>query len=326
MDATSTAELQARIVRTSEQLSAEERDRRTLARRVLKALQPALENAIRKEAELVGRPYAQQIKEMDAMLFSRRASLTDSTDAAIAGNGAASTPMVPESKPVTPAQTGADGDVEMAEADSELGQPRACDLPVLELASGDHEATQSQSQMKVKPEGRLKGPVGLQAPHHEDNAATVEGSVHTPPASTNGIKPDVAVDTGPDTRDAPVVEPPTPPLSFEGNQQASLTQGGIGWYVEQFDPEGTTIYDERWTGPEVLREMSEELSEMDDEELEELAGADLTNLDDHDEIVGAKPDEMVLTASPTKKPTKKNSKQKRGNDWGTRSFRNRRWR
>lgn len=47
--------------------------------------------------------------------------------------------------------------------------------------------------------------------------------------------------------------------------------------MESFNPDGTTIEEERWTGRDLVRSMSEELSDMDEdkvEELSELVGAD----------------------------------------------------
>jgi NuA3 HAT complex component NTO1 len=46
------------------------------------------------------------------------------------------------------------------------------------------------------------------------------------------------------------------------------------WYMEPFDPVGTTVWEERWTGREVARGMSEELSDMDEEELDGLVEVD----------------------------------------------------
>ena len=65
------------------------------------------------------------------------------------------------------------------------------------------------------------------------------------------------------------VEPPTPPLSAEGEAHP-LSNGGIPWYMEPFDPVGTTVEEERWTGRELVRGMSEELSDMDEDELSGL--------------------------------------------------------
>ena len=72
------------------------------------------------------------------------------------------------------------------------------------------------------------------------------------------------------------VEPPTPPMSSGGDVQP-LSNGGIPWYMDPFDPDGTTIQEERWTGRELVRGMSEELSDMDEEELSGLVDGDMAD-------------------------------------------------
>ena len=49
-----------------------------------------------------------------------------------------------------------------------------------------------------------------------------------------------------------------------------VSLGGTPWYLEHFAPLGTSLQEEKWFGPDVVRGMSEELSEMDDEELRGL--------------------------------------------------------
>lgn len=59
-------------------------------------------------------------------------------------------------------------------------------------------------------------------------------------------------------------DPLTPPY---GDKEIvpTVSSGGIPWYLESFEPDGTTIYDERWTGRDALRGISEELSELSDD-------------------------------------------------------------
>jgi NuA3 HAT complex component NTO1 len=45
--------------------------------------------------------------------------------------------------------------------------------------------------------------------------------------------------------------------------------------MQAFDPIGTTIHEERWTGRDVMRGMSEELSELDEDELKDLVDDEL---------------------------------------------------
>ena len=63
--------------------------------------------------------------------------------------------------------------------------------------------------------------------------------------------------------------PLTPPRS-EQEQNTSLTTGGVPWYMEAFEPVGTTVHEEKWTGRDVLRDMSEALTEIGDDELNGL--------------------------------------------------------
>ncbi|KAI7560517.1 hypothetical protein KC343_g8841, partial [Hortaea werneckii] len=86
------------------------------------------------------------------------------------------------------------------------------------------------------------------------------------------------------TSDKPT-EPLSPPISTDSHGHPVPTthahvdedptdvfaNGGVPWYLEPFDPEGTTVHDERYTGRAVLRDMSEELSDMDEDTLTELA-------------------------------------------------------
>ena len=45
---------------------------------------------------------------------------------------------------------------------------------------------------------------------------------------------------------------------------------GVPWYMQNFQPDGTTIEEEHWTGRDLVRAMSEDLSDMDEEEMSGL--------------------------------------------------------
>ncbi|RMZ84881.1 hypothetical protein DV738_g452, partial [Chaetothyriales sp. CBS 135597] len=229
------AEIIEQVTGRAENMAQEDRDRRAVARRVLKAIQPQLEDAIRKEAELTGRPYAQQLKELDEAYSSTRGSVTGSEIAV-------------ESVEIVPQVNGV------------ATTPQLADVKVTD-------APRHVSEQDVN--GLVAEPI----------------NTHTPAPSTDGVKHD-----GPPRVNGTLVQdssagPPTPPISLEGQTQPAFA-GGIPWYVEQFDPEGITIYEERWTGQQVLRELSEELSEMDDEELGALGPDEMdieTDYEDEDE-------------------------------------------
>jgi NuA3 HAT complex component NTO1 len=82
---------------------------------------------------------------------------------------------------------------------------------------------------------------------------------------------------------------------------------------------GTTVHEERYTGREVMRDMSEELSDMDEDT---LMGLELSGMDDSasgaagsngSTAAGAAADvEKVNNAPPA---TKKRPKRKRNNHW-----------
>ncbi len=101
-----------------------------------------------------------------------------------------------------------------------------------------------------------------------------------------------------------LAEPLTPPRS-EKELLAATVHGGIPWYLDPFDPVGTTIHEERWTGREVMRAMTEELSEIDEEEMMGLQNA----MDKSAESNSAR----LECVSQVKRPTAK--KRKRPRQW-----------
>jgi NuA3 HAT complex component NTO1 len=205
-----TAELQAQISGRAPELSLEQREKRKLAKRIIKVIQPSLEDAIRKESELNRKPFEQELKELDVILDHSVMSRGD--------------PIEPE------------GDTELsAHPDAMEGVEPT--LPITEALS------------EVQPAADDQPP--------DPSAAEEQPPAEGPPKSTTTY-----------------YRHPTPILT-EQDQQLPLAQGGIQWYMQPFDPVGTTVHEERWTGRDVMRGMSEELSELDEDELEGLK--DLVN-------------------------------------------------
>jgi NuA3 HAT complex component NTO1 len=206
-----TAELQEQIAGRASGLSIEQREKRKLAKRIIKAIQPALEDAIRKESELNRKPFEKELKELDVILDHSVMSRRDSLDM--------------------------EGDTEM-----ETAQPDAME---------DVKQTGDAPEVPAEPQ-------------HEDGTApdqeTAPEGNGEEPSSEEGIKPNINTTYN---------RHPTPELSEE-EQQLPLARGGIQWYMQPFDPVGTTIHEERWTGRDVMRGMSEELSELDEDELQDL--------------------------------------------------------
>ena len=77
--------------------------------------------------------------------------------------------------------------------------------------------------------------------------------------------------------------------SHGGGRRSSV---GVPWYMQNFLPDGTTIEEEHWTGRDLVRAMSEDLSDMDDEEMsglvEDAAGDKETVKGDDDGEASAK--------------------------------------
>ncbi|KIV84895.1 hypothetical protein PV11_00644 [Exophiala sideris] len=290
------AELISIVSGRAEDMKQEDRDRRTLTRRIVKAIEPLIEDAARKEAELHGRPYAQQIREMDEALLSRRGSVAESVDTQVFDSV--------EAQQETGIASPGDGDIVMT------------DVPNEGLEKSPRLERNGENQDNAEKVGGTK-PDGLRL---EAELVVFD----TPPASTNGFKHEQQVNGEIQSDQVPQVEPPTPPMSLEGHSQNMPSEGGIPWYVAPFDPDGLTIYEERWTGPEVLRDMSEELSEMDEDELQGLGPGDDLAEDVDGTAMERGPDSAVTKSTGQKKVPRRFSKRSRGSQWGTRSFRVRR--
>ena len=217
-----TAELQAQISGRAPELSLEQREKRKLAKRIIKAIQPALEDAIRNESELNRKPFEKELKELDVILdhsvMSRRG---DSIE--------------PEGET----------ELEIAQPDT---KPEA-----MEGVEATDDATQPPPEPQSTNDAAPPGEPAAGEPTAEE------------PVRGDEVKPNINV---------VYHRHPTPVLTDE-DQQLPLAQGGIQWYMQPFDPIGTTIHEERWTGRDVMRGMSEELSELDEDELKDLVDEEL---------------------------------------------------
>ncbi|KAI9930121.1 hypothetical protein ASPWEDRAFT_56799 [Aspergillus wentii DTO 134E9] len=286
-----TAELQMQISGRAPELSLEQREKRKLAKRIIKAIQPGLEDAIRKESELNRKPFEKELKELDNLLehnvLFRRDSFVDSagpagedspektdlpngTEEKVDGDEEPAKSELREGAHVNtlPDQT---GDTVMPDADAETthppepaGESQKQDVPTTEAPAPEAPMTETAA------EAPAQEPQEPENPSADVPSATVESTGEIQPAATEETKNDS--DTPDVSGEQAVAQkgPPTPPLSFQGDQQLPLSQGGVQWYMQPFDPVGTTIHEERWTGRDVMRGMSEELSELDEEELKDL--------------------------------------------------------
>ncbi|OJJ07036.1 hypothetical protein ASPVEDRAFT_33286 [Aspergillus versicolor CBS 583.65] len=269
-----TAELQMQISGRAPELSLEQREKRKMAKRIIKAIQPALEDAIRKESELNRQPFEQELKDLDVMLG----------DSVLSGRGSE----------IDSAERTGDETFEKPEPEkSEPGEnPDKMDLePDFTAKSESLEKPPESTADSTAPEDNLQSQLS-ESQHAE--AVVTDENASTEPTATNDaaailVQPqsETQLEAAPEStgyaeernqpapeqaNEAPQVPLSPPPL--QGDQHHFLAQGGIQWYMQPFDPVGTTIHEERWTGREVMRGLSEELSELDEEELNDLVDDD----------------------------------------------------
>jgi len=273
-------------------LTAEQKDMKKNAKRIIKAIQSMLNDASRKETELGGKPAENDFSDLEALLdrslSSRRESVIGST-----------------------------GDTEMRDApeDEDNGASQ------LHMPNGRHEASPQLSDTKAGAEDTSDtlrrddnmdiniDPALLGKPPRYDttdeaiihlrlassnqtvnvpiihNDATT--SLHSPkpsnPNSTTGSAPPIENEVEP-------TEPLTPPRS-ERDLRGAPANGGVPWYLASFDPIGTTVHEEEWKGRDIMRALSEDLSDMDEADLNELVDDDeiMVNCD----TIAAAPDVAV---------------------------------
>ena len=226
-------------------LTQEQKDIKRLAKRILKAVKEPLEDALRKEAELKGQELEEQIRKLDAMGMFASKSLeiegetNESPVKAVANGKRRSTSDASANAGASPED---EADVEMEDADERT------DEAVIHLNIAGKEDTVPIPNNKKKTRHGSKATSCASSSH--DHAATAKTSAATAPLS-----PPISTDS----------------LMADQDPSDVFASGGIPWYLTPFDPEGTTVHEERYTGRAVLRDMSEELSDMDEDTLTELA-------------------------------------------------------
>ncbi len=223
-------------------LSSEQKEMKKIVKRIAKGLQPLFEDALRQEAEIAGRPY-EKLPDLETLLnqkFQRRPSMLSNDD---------SVRQTTETDPTIVIENGV---VDGGEVAGVSGKPE-------------------EVQLAPTPDDNAADTLHVYDDAADEAAIAAQFGQDVLQASNDEALGD-AMDL--DTSEANNrTEPLTPPRS-EKNLLNPLGNGGIPWYLEKFDIHGTTVYEERYTGREVLRDMSEELSELDDDELDGLADSD----------------------------------------------------
>ncbi|KAK0113009.1 nuA3 HAT complex component nto1 [Cadophora gregata] len=254
------------------------KERRRLGKRIIKAIQPQLEAAVKSEAEISGKPVDRHLKDLMELLDSSYSAGQDSISVSLGDAGS------------------------VGERDLDIDQDTQArpDGSDVKTAGAHRSSAVSEDVDMLDAPGEVDESINIALPSGDDTINTdtappeADSNASKKKFHANGIK---SSDTPPDTngyvsaQDIMQPAPPTPPTSngdTTTDQADILANGGIPYYLKDFQPEGTSLLQ----GADVMSSVSEELSEMDDEELKGL-GADFKT--GPTEIIGS-----VITASPSK--------------------------
>jgi NuA3 HAT complex component NTO1 len=264
---------------STSKLTPEQKDMRLRAKRIIGKIKPILQDAAQKEAELERKgdlqEDAQTVSTVFDDCFRTQATLShpsrgDQDEAENDAEDKAETaPQLSNGHNQDGAGTGAGRkriaeDVEVPDTPDtkKRRSPRIEESTATNAATARHNVTDTAIiRLEVGPGQTI--PIS-NIDGRDDSAPALSNSGSTNPSTTH---PD----------------PLTPPRS-EKDIPAPLAGGGVAWYLSEFEPHGTTIHDEPWKGREIIRGMSEELSELDDDAMNGLV--------DH-EMRGAAPTEVV---------------------------------
>ncbi|KAK9423659.1 hypothetical protein SUNI508_04140 [Seiridium unicorne] len=271
------------------------RERKKLGKRILKGAQPMLEMALQRESGIVGKAFDDLRHELSGMIEASF-EVQQNTNSAVDAEQSKDVIMVDASE-ITVANPSNEED-----ADHDLEE----EADVI-MAEGGEEDVNDDSNIEVNTSA-VDVSITIEEPPTQ---STAEVETEKDDVKSEGVTSGNAPDTPPATNGyvaAPLSSrngPPTPPQSTGslGQEQPNiLADGGIPWYLRSFEPEGTSALG----GPEVERDvsrgLSEELTEMDEDELKGL-GAEINDTNITTSPVSATNAEASIAGS-AKKPAK----------------------
>ena len=253
--------------------------RKALVTRIVKAVKGPFEDALRRESELCQKPFEKELADLDKLLENSLLSRRGSGGMSHLGS----------------AETGSTQSWLLIRGrGSKLHQPN-------EIMDGCGQGEISMDHAILATEG-----VMTKRQRPTPNSMPIGNGIVGNSYTTNGS----GATPSPLSDDAHAAEPLTPPLSSRSDSHP-LSRGGIPWYMEPFDPIGTTVREERWTGRELVRGMSEELSDMDEEELSGLIDGDET-----EGALGSAVTDPAELAAKAKAKKRKIANARRRRPWG----------
>jgi NuA3 HAT complex component NTO1 len=288
-------ELDVDDVPSHSDLSPDQKDKKMRAKRIIKLILPQLLDAAGKEYELgmlsaeEGRKEVEEIMNEcvrphpESIHFTTGGAARDGDSDDEGENQLLRRSESNGQQPNGVSAGNKDEDVEMTDAPEQESANKPESVGEVVKANG----TSSPSAPHIK----------LQPSPDEDTGLTNGHNTRTTPLP--------ALSNSGSTNPSTTHQEPLTPQDTERDLLAPLTHGGIAWYLEPFDPVGTKVNAERWPGSEVLRGMSEELSELDDETMNSLI------LDKEMEEVQLKPQTPSKTLMVTNPKKKKSARSKR---------------
>jgi NuA3 HAT complex component NTO1 len=197
------------------------------AKRIIKAVQPLLEEAVRAEAEVSGRPVETELKDLGHLIEI-------------------SMQMQPAPAPLGDTENSGIQDLDTDMADGIVMQSTEIDAGDVVMEDVDAPGEIDTQDEVIVPESiGLPGREGAistdiqDGTQGKDEGKQAHGTKSAPtPPDTNGYV------SAPE--DAPSLQPspPTPPISNGGtgnDRLDALTKGGALWYLAPFQPEGTSL-------------------------------------------------------------------------------------
>jgi NuA3 HAT complex component NTO1 len=290
------------------------KERKRLAKRIIKAVQPQLEGAVQTEANISGKPFERLKQELIQLLEAELQPGHDSISVSLGesgsvaeqdldvdmqdanqakSNGIEKTRGAPSSDQGNQENNVASEplDVEMQDADAP-GEEIDKEDAIVAIPAGDSEAEDTiDTKATTKALAEVNGNVSQVKPNH------VNGIKHTStPPDSNGYV------TAPEAMQP---SPPTPPISNGDTNPKTdhtdvLTNGGVPWYLKDFEPEGTSLLP---GGAAPSGSFPEDLSDPDEDEFRGR-GLDVADAEVVNAVVALSPPK-TKKGKARKKPTRK---------------------
>lgn len=262
-------DIEKTLTKTTRKTNIEIRDRRKLGKRIIKAIQPMLEAAIRAECVVVKTRPEDQLKVLNNLLENCLPTADGSNGSldAFAEVGAMEPSQdedmidVAQSEELASEALG-NGVVEREESSDASAEILDTDMPDAD-ADAEHDV---EDVIHVAP--------ATNSSDHMIDPQLLNNGVEKSITNGNGITPSDTNRYSSTPEDNNSLSLPTPPISNGENTTDGtdvLNNGGIPWYVKDFQPEGTSVLQEVSVENTNGSHASDDLSEMDDEDVKALA-------------------------------------------------------